>query len=122
MKVSLVSNLNFGMAPQGDPSKTVQPSTSETPDNASFEVGGAPNSAYTISLPKSHVVMSTHSAYAGSRTILVTDFSSFPPEGANGVTGPDGLQMLFVGATRAPLAFNQAPGSYSGVFVVTVIY
>jgi hypothetical protein len=52
----------------------------------------------------------------------VSTFVSFPAAGANGLLNATGTQTLLVGATRAALAANQAAGTYTGTYNVTVVY
>ncbi|OGJ41341.1 MAG: hypothetical protein A2378_03080 [Candidatus Pacebacteria bacterium RIFOXYB1_FULL_44_10] len=118
--ISVISNLSFGSAPQGSPALTIPPGTAETAQNASFKVTGTKNAAYTITLPASATM--TTGAGGANRTITINSFQSFPAAGANGMIQNNGQQMIYVGATRAALAFSQVPGAYSGTFTVTVVY
>jgi hypothetical protein len=123
-KISILnqSDLVFGSASQGDGAKQVQPGTTENDTNGSFNVTGASNTAYTIALPADGVVTMTTGAGGADRTIAVNTFRSFPLEGANGLLGPGGTQLLLVGATRAALPDTQVPGNYTGTYTVTVVY
>ena len=120
--ITNVSDIDFGLAAPGDATKSVAAGTSETATNGSFSVTGQPNMAYTITLPSSPVAMTTGSGGAGNQSISVTNFTSFPNSGANGLLNNSGAQSLYVGATRAALPSNQAPGQYVGTYTVTVIY
>lgn len=83
---------------------------------ASFDVTGSPNATYQITLPANNSV-----TLAGSQggSMSVTSFSSSPSPG--GQLSAVGSQTLNVGATLA-VGNNQAPGSYSGNFAVTVTF
>jgi len=109
--ITKVTDLDFGSAPQGDPQKTVAPAA-----GASFSITGAPNTAYTITVPSDGTVTMAN----GGNTIAVDSFTSSPS--ATGTLDGAGAQTLRVGATRAALAGNQAVGSYTGTFTVTVVY
>lgn len=82
---------------------------------ASYTVGGTSNATYAITLPLDGVVVLT----SGPNSMAVNNFSS-SPAGA-GVIGGGGTQTLSVGATLT-VGGNQATGSYSGSFNVTVEY
>ncbi len=117
------SDLNFGVASQGDAAKTVVPGTSENAENASFMVTGEVSKAYTITLPANgDVNMITDGGGTPEKTIAVNGFQSFPAAGANGTLDANGQQELFVGATRDALLSNQQTGSYADTFTVTVLY
>jgi hypothetical protein len=117
IKIAVVSNLNFGTMIQGDGSKLIPPGTVENAANASFSVTGNNNTAYTIILPTS-----TNLTKAGGANILVNQFVSFPPAGANGLLSSTGKQTLLVGATIAGIPVTQVRGAYSGTFTMTVVY
>jgi len=86
-----------------------------TPDNpATFDVQGAPNASFSITLPASVTLSDT-----ASHTMTVDNFTSSPTP--SGVLDASGQQTLFVGATLNVSA-NQAFGSYSGQMSVTVGY
>lgn len=112
------SDLFFGNGPQGDPPKVVPPGTGENGQNASFIVRGDKNRVYTIILPTTGQLI--HSG--GTDSINIFNFQSFPAEGANGLLDDKGRQILYVGATRDMLRFNQSPGDYTGTFTVQVVY
>lgn len=82
---------------------------------AQFVVTGDPGLSYSISLPGDGMVSLT----SGSNTMAVNDFTSSPT--LVGVIGPGGSQTLLVGA-KLSVGGNQAHGSYSGTFSVTVNY
>lgn len=117
ISITRISNLEFGTMVQGDSNKTISPGTSENPDNASFQISGNANQVYTISLP-----ISANLTKAGGVDIILNNFTSFPPEGANGLLDNLGKQTLYIGATIASIPTNQSPGNYAGKFTVVVIY
>ncbi len=121
LAIANTTDLDFGSGAPGDAAKIVAPGTAETSENGSFAVTGQPNSAYTITLPSTAVTLTTGSGTA-TEQIAVDTFTSFPAAGANGLLGANGYQDLFVGATRAALLPNQAPGEYVGTYTVTVVY
>lgn len=82
---------------------------------AQFIVSGDANATYAISLPGPGEV----SLASGSNNMAVNNFTSSPS--LTGTLGAGGSQTLSVGATLS-VGSNQAPGSYSGAFVVTVNY
>ncbi|MDO8771956.1 MAG: DUF4402 domain-containing protein [Burkholderiaceae bacterium] len=82
---------------------------------AQFSVTGDPSATYAITLPANGVVLLT----SGSNTMAVNNFTSNPA--SIGQLSGGGSQTLTVGATLG-VGSNQASGSYSGSFNVTVIY
>lgn len=82
---------------------------------AQFIVSGDANVSYAISLPGNGVVVLTSSA----NSMAVNNFTSSPS--STGTLGAGGSQTLSVGATLS-VGSNQASGSYSGTFDVTVNY
>ena len=82
---------------------------------AQFAVSGDPNLTYAISLPADGVVSLT----SGANTMALNTFTSSPSP--TGTLGAGGSQTLSVGATLS-VGGNQASGSYSGAFDVTVNY
>ena len=84
-------------------------------------MAGEPGRSFSILLPPDGAVkMTTGTVASPSRSISVDRFDSFPR--ATGLIGPSGATMLYVGATRGALRQDQQSGSYSGNFVVTVVY
>jgi hypothetical protein len=120
IRITNTSALRFGTATSGDSSLTIAPGTSENASNGSFRVTGDVNRAYTIILPVSAEI--TSGTGQNKDTIALSNFTSFPANGANGLIGTNGRQSVFVGATRAALRINQRPGSYSGRYTMTVVY
>ncbi|MFS4457720.1 DUF4402 domain-containing protein [Bdellovibrio sp. HCB2-146] len=115
IKISRLSDLDFGSGGAGDPAKIVPSGTSENATNASFLVEGDNNRAYSISLP------ATATIRRGTvDSITLSSFTSYP--NANGLLNNLGEQNLYIGATRAALRVNQTAGSYSGTFTITVVY
>lgn len=84
--------------------------------SAEFAVCSATDATVTFSLPASAAMDRS----GGGGTMSVTDFTSNPPSGAMSVTTL-GQSTLAVGATLN-VGSNQAAGSYSGTFAVTVNY
>lgn len=82
---------------------------------ASFSVTGSPGATYAITLPVNGVVFLS----SGSNTMGVNNFTSNPA--STGQLSGGGSQTLMVGATLS-VGANQASGSYSGTFNVTVNY
>ncbi len=80
---------------------------------AAFTVSGDPSSLYSISLPASATITS------GGNTMTVNGFASAPS--GTGTIGVGGTQTLTVGATLQ-VGANQAQGTYTGTFDVTVAY
>lgn len=121
LSVVSVSNLDFGIAAQGDALKTIVPGVAENPENGSFKVTGEPGKAYTIQLPADGTVkMITGAGNTTALQIVVNQFKSYPP--TSGVIGTAGTQTLFVGASRSALLTNQTRGKYTGTFTVVVTY
>lgn len=81
---------------------------------AAFEVQGEPNSAYSISLPKSVVMTKSE-----GKSMVVNNFTSLPA--ASGLTDSNGKQMLYVGATLN-IGSKQEPGPYAGTMIVRINY
>jgi len=82
---------------------------------ASFSVTGDPAATYAITLPGNGTVALT----SGANTMAVNSFTSSPA--STGQLGAGGSQTLSVGATLS-VGNNQASGTYSGSFAVTVEY
>jgi Domain of unknown function (DUF4402) len=86
-----------------------------SPLAAVFAVTGAANFTYAITLPaNSSVTISS-----GGNSMAVNDFVSSPS--TTGTLSAGGTQTLKVGATLT-VGNNQAAGSYTGTFDVTVAY
>jgi hypothetical protein len=82
---------------------------------AVFTVSGSANATYAIELPANGVVALTSGIYS----MAVNSFTSSPA--LTGQIGGGGSQTLRVGATLS-VSGNQASGSYSGSFNVTLVY
>ncbi len=83
---------------------------------ASFDVTGAANNTYAITLPSSVDIDD-----GASHTMTVDTFLSNPSAGAGGTLSAGGAQTLTVGATLH-VGINQTIGSYTGTFNVSVDY
>lgn len=83
---------------------------------AQFTVSGDPNATYTIQLPGNDFVRLT----GPGTDMFINDFIS-NPSGVGGQLGAGGSQALSVGGTLN-VGSDQAAGSYSGTFSVTVNY
>ena len=81
---------------------------------AIFDVNGSANSAYDITLP------SSISVTAGANSMTVDTFNS-DKAGNSSSTDGTGADQFNVGATLN-VGANQAGGTYSGNFTVTVLY
>lgn len=115
------SDMQFGIAVQGDAAKTISPDPSSLAGAASVEVMGRPNRTYNIILPQNRVGLSNISFECGAK-IWVSDFRSYPPEGLNGKLDANGKQMIYIGATREAISVQQPRGKYAGSFLITAVY
>lgn len=119
VSVTNVSNLIFSDAAAGTSAETVAAGSSETAQNASFNISGQAGKAILVTLPADSTVnMAVNGGGTPDTQIAVNQFTSNNPSqiGANGTTS------LFVGATRSALTATQTPGAYQGSFVVNVVY
>lgn len=122
LSIVSVSGLDFGVAPQGDGPRTITPTRQADLQSARFMVKGEPNLTYTIFLPTQAVDLQNQQAGSGTSLMKITDFHSIPPSGTNGYLGPQGSQLIIVGATRLALSPTQKRGKYSGTFLITIVY
>lgn len=83
---------------------------------ASFDVSGTANATYQITLPADGTI--TLSGSNGG-SMSVSSFVSSPS--GEGQLSSVGTQTLYVGATLG-VGSNQAPGTYSGSFNVTLVF
>ena len=92
------------------------PSTPGTVAAAAFQVTGAPGFSYSVTLPPGSVTVSN-----GNQTMNVSEFTSEPA--GTGLLGPDGQQLLKIGATLS-VGAGQETGLYNSMaeFTVTVNY
>jgi hypothetical protein len=92
------------------------PNLTGTVSAASFNISGAPNFAYSITLPGQPLTISN-----GPENMTVSGFTSDPP--VTGVLNGSGIQELTVGATLVVGAL-QPFGDYTSTeqFIVTVNY
>jgi len=116
-----VSALSFGESIQGDGTKTVSAGSSENNTNASFNVVGTANTAYSILLPTDGTIKLITAGGGINKEISINSFTSYPAAGANGQLNGSGEQTIFIGATRGAVSIIQTPGSYSTSFTVDVI-
>jgi hypothetical protein len=127
---SETSQLNFGKfspGPQGGmviltPQSTISVIGSVfkgigTHNAASFYVSGDTDAAFSISLPKSPVIL-THTLNA--KTMLIQDWVSEPQQGIATGMLKNGFQMVYVGATLKVGTLNDNPvGIYTGSYNIT---
>lgn len=115
--ISTNSNLVFGTVAAGTGPYSISPDTRETSSNASFDLAGDKNTAFTIILPSSATVSRNG---GGVYNITVSNFTSYPA--GVGTLGNNRKAKLFVGARINTVPINIPGGSYSGYFTVEVIY
>jgi hypothetical protein len=87
---------------------------------ASFSIGGAPNAAFSITIPSGTITMTTGGGATLDQQISVSNFTSSPS--GSGTLNAAGAATVNVGATRAAIRGTQASGTYTGTFTVTVAY
>jgi hypothetical protein len=80
---------------------------------AGFDVTGAPDNTYTITITSSTTIT------LGGNSMTVDTFESAPD--TTGTLSAGGTDVILVGATLH-VGANQAAGSYTGTFDVTVAY
>ena len=107
----------FPDAYPGSPAFTIDPTNSETAQNASFLVTGEPGKRVTIILPKQRVTLEENKSGA---KIYVEDFKS--NVGHTSDLDQNGELNLYVGATRMDIPTRTPSGDYTGTFTVTVMY
>jgi hypothetical protein len=113
-------DLLFPDAVRGQAAHTIAPADAES---AQFTVSGAPNKAYTITLPADGVVVMQTGGGGANQDIAVNTFTSSPAAGANGLTNGAGTQALRVGATRGAIGAAQViANDYTATFTVIVAY
>lgn len=117
ISISKASDLVIGQVIQGDSARVIPCGTTETANNASFNVTGTANTVYTVTLPTTASLKKT-----GATDLTLSSFVSYPAEGSNGLLNGSGKQTLYVGATLGSIPLSQTPGSYSGSFTINVIY
>lgn len=109
-------DLQFAQRAQGGLSETVTPASGSS---AEFTVTGAPNTAYTITLPTS-IDMITGDGVGVTKRIEVNTFAH--NAGGSPTTDGDGEVTINVGASHGAILANQVVGSYVGAFTVEVAY
>lgn len=92
------------------------PAQTGSPIAGSFDVSGTANYTYAITLPANNTVVLTR--VSGTETMAV---NSFETNTASPQLNGSGNQTFNVGATLS-VAANQAAGSYTGSYPVTVNY
>ena len=129
-ETSTLGDLAFGVILPGESSGTVTiaPSDSKRTHEgdvalvssksgaASFNISGAANAVYTVTLPDNDAVNISN----GSNTMKVHSFTVYPPSGSAKL-GSDGLATFNIGG-KLDVGANQQLGSYAGSFQVTVAY
>lgn len=83
-----------------------------TPAAGTFTVNGANSATYAVTLPSSAVTLTS-----GANTMSVNSFTT----NATGTLSSGGSEVFGVGATLS-IGANQASGSYTGSYTVTVNY
>lgn len=117
--VNQISDLLFSETAVGAAAETVDADSSETAQNASFEIVGEPNRAIIVTLPTDGTVkMMTGGGGSADTEIPVDQFTSNNPTQIDGA----GSTQLFIGATRSTLSPTQVSGDYEGSFSVDVVY
>lgn len=128
--ISNTTGLNFGQIAPSGVAGTVSISTAGVRTSSggvtlgnqvsvsacSFDVTGAPNNTYSITLPADGTITLTS---GGSPAMAVDSFVSSPD--TTGTLNGAGAQTLLVGATLS-VGVNQPNGNYTGMFNVTVAY
>jgi hypothetical protein len=127
---SEVSQLNFGKFSPGymggeiilSPESTVSllgsvNSGAGSHNAASFAVTGDLDATFSVSLPKTTVVL-THTT--GAKTLYVDDWISIPSQGTGTGVLHNGYQVVYVGATLKVGTLNDNPvGIYLGNYTIT---
>jgi hypothetical protein len=130
ISASKKSDLAFGVIIPSEASGTVTitPSTSDrtreggvvlvasTSGAASFNISGASNTVYTVTLPETDTIKIS----SGSNTMTVHSFTISPPSGSARLDS-DGQAIFNIGGTLN-VGADQPPGNYTGTFEVTVAY
>lgn len=122
LSINKVSDMNFGTASPGDPSKVIPPGSSENLENASFKIYGEPNSNFFINMPYANEVkINTGNGGTPQTEIIVREFKT-NADGSIPKFDDKGSFNLYVGATRDQIRLDQTPGPYIGHFPVIIIY
>lgn len=106
--------LTAGASPSRTSTGGTTLANSVTVGDAVFTVSGQAASTYAITLPSSPVTLTS-----GGNTMTVDTFTSSPTP--TGTLSGGGTETLYVGATLN-VGANQASGTYTGNFSVTVTY
>lgn len=84
---------------------------------ASFNISGDYDAAFSVSLPKSPVIL-TH--ISNARTMKIQDWVSEPQQGSGTGMLQGGSQIVFVGATLKVGTIEENPvGIYTGSYIIT---
>ncbi len=114
-------DLLFADAARNDAAQTIAAGDATA---AAFSVSGEANHTYTVTLPANGTVtMITGAGAVADDQIAVSNFTSSPAAGNNGLLDGSGAQALTVGATRAAIRATQTQANdYTASFSVTVTY
>lgn len=118
IKVTHIQDLNFESLVQGDGKKKIKRGR-RVQNNARFKVTGNKNTNYSIILPDRFTISRDG---LGGFPLTVKSLRSRPEPGANGDLGKKGRQTIYIGATLQAIPNNQPIGSYSGSFLIEVLY
>lgn len=116
LHVDKVQDLNLGEVTQGSLSRSISPLDE---DAAIFNVSGSPGHTYSISLPEKKSVKLKGS---NGNTIVIEEFSSYPPEGNHGLLDLSGHQQLRVAASHGDIPEDFEIGEYFGQFTIELSY
>jgi hypothetical protein len=120
--IQQLNELNFGEAPQGDAARTLTPESRSPMEVGIFQVQGPGNRVFSVILPSGPVYLQSAEPGVGASTIEIHSFRSVPPEGSSTALDPQGTRLVYIGATRAALSLQQRRGSYTGQYLITLIY
>ena len=85
---------------------------------ASFSITGNTNSAFSINLPKTSVILTNTTGNA--KTMHISNWQSIQSRGSGGGRMQDGYQIVYVGATLEVGTLNDNPvGMYTGSYAIT---
>jgi hypothetical protein len=85
-----------------------------------FYITGAPDATYSIQLPTTPAILTHQNS---NKTMLVTNFVSYPQSGTGTGVLVNGQQFVYLGATLNVGSMLDNPvGIYSGAFTLTFAY